>query len=281
MENNNQSKTEPIIERKIIRIGEPEVKKGKTNYTLVLLVLITISLLVLKLQENINWDLVRNTPTVKEGPRFFKDLKSKNYLKHTAVPTVAPPPVIEVEEPKQEMSITNKGNKIQIVPKKQNVKYMLAPGYHLYDSIIAEESRKYKGVKPIVIKAIIEQESNYNPHRKRYEEKWERDYGPSIKRKRHENLEEWKENFHSFGLMQIGYALHKDFCGLKSHVDLYDPRKNIACGIKLYGSCLESGNSETYCIKRYNGSGAATEIYKNEVLGRVARLLSSGNKFNS
>lgn len=147
-----------------------------------------------------------------------------------------------------------------------------------YDPIIKSAASQF-GLKSIVLKAIVEQESHYNPNRVKYEPKWEKDYGPKIPKKKWENLEEWKLNFYSYGLMQVGYALHKDTCGLKSFTDLFDPKTNIYCGAKLLSDCIKSGNSQTQCIKNYNGSGADAEQYKNEVLTRVTRLLPTNRKF--
>lgn len=274
----------PNIKRKTIVLGENAEEKSKKKNHLIpfLFIFLIIGGIGFILHKHVAWDLVRNTPTIQEKPGFFKNLQSKHYFKSVIPSTPVPAPTVEEEQKKEpEITISKKSNKIEIKSaKKQKISYEV-PGYHEYDDIILNETKKYKGVKPVVIKAIIEQESYYNPNRIRYEEKWEKDYGNSIKKKRSENTEEWKMNFHSFGLMQIGYALHKDFCNLRSYTDLYNPSKNIECGTKLYASCIEAGNSDTYCIKRYNGLGSTTENYKNEVLGRIARLMTVNNKLSS
>ncbi len=271
--------SQPTIEfnRKTITVGEQPKRK---DYSFLLGILIATILFGMGLRNNVDWDLATNVPTIQDKPNFFKTIRSKQYFKSVVVPTPIPAPVDE--ELESEMAVKATSKKIEIGPAtKKKISYSDVPNYHAYDELIIRESKKYKGVKPVVIKAIIEQESHYNPSRIKYESKWERDYGPSIKKKKNENIEEWKMNFHSFGLMQVGYALHKDFCGLTSYTDLYNPSINIQCGTKIYNSCIEAGNSETFCIKKYNGSGPATEKYKNEVLSRVARILSVPTKLMS
>lgn len=273
---------EPIITRKTVTVGsenKPEAPKEKVKSSLgsAILILSIIAFASLVYVKT-DWELVKGVPTVQDKPNFFKSIQSKQYFKSVVVPTPVPPVEIAVDEKKESVAIIKLETKSA---KKQKISYANVPGYHAYDELIINAAKKYNIKRPVIIKAIIEQESHYNPHRIRYESKWEREYGPSIPKKRHENVEEWKMNFHSFGLMQIGFALHKDFCNLNSYADLYNPAVNIDCGTKLYGSCISAGNSETFCIRKYNGAGPATEIYKNEVLGRIARIMSVPTKLMS
>lgn len=148
------------------------------------------------------------------------------------------------------------------------------------DDIITHEAKKHDiDVEKIVIKAIIEQESRYNPTVSKYEEKWKSKYYHKAKLQPGENIEAWKKNFSSIGLMQVGYILHKDFCGLNSPKDLYDPRKNIACGVKIYATCRKT-KSRSECIKAYNGQGPGADKYRQEVLVRIAKLKSEEKKFS-
>lgn len=274
----------PQFDRKTVTIGEVEPKK-KGNI-LFFTILLLFSIMVMLIQKNVDWELAKEVPTIQDKPHFFKTLRSKQYFKSIVVPTAIPVPDEEIVEVKKEeekkVEITGDGNKITIKSAvKQNISYSDLPNYNKFDSIIIRESGRYRRVKPVVIKAIIEQESHYNPLRQKYEEKWEREYGWMIPKKKNENPEEWQMNFRSYGLMQISYVLHKDFCELTSYMDLLDPNINIACGVKLYSACLEDGNSEAYCIGKHNGSGPAVEKYKREVLSRVARIMKVPTKLFS
>ena len=141
------------------------------------------------------------------------------------------------------------------------------------EKIIYDISKIYN-VDPIIIKAIIEQESQYNPVAVKYEESWERKYSHLIKRKPNDTIETWKMNFKSFGLMQVSYVLHKDFCDLDYYSDLFDPNINILCGTKILAKCLED-NDKLTCIKKYNGAGPSAEKYKKEVLTRISRIIKN------
>jgi len=240
----------PVFQRKTVAVG----KRKKKNYSFLLVLLIGFILFSYYSIKHIDWDLVNSVPTIRE-----KSLFSRSYSNR----------IIGTSSTIKEKSGGKNVEKQNILPKNVPV------GYYDFDDIIDRETKKYHGVKSIVIKAIVEQESHYNPQRIRYEQKWEKNYGHKIKRVPGQTLEDWRMNFYSYGLMQISYVLHKDFCELKSYIDLYDPEKNLQCGIKLYSACIEAGNSDTYCIKKHNGSGPSTEIYKNEVMGRIARLLKS------
>lgn len=142
--------------------------------------------------------------------------------------------------------------------------------------IIFYEAKK-AGINPIVIESIVEQESNFNPKALRYEKKWELKYGSKFKINPGESLKTWRMNFHSIGLMQIGYGLHKEFCDLKSYKDLEDPRTNIICGIKIISKCVEKNKLST-CIKSFNGSGPMADRYRNEVFVKINKRLNESNE---
>jgi len=259
-----KEKNVPNIVRKTVTVGTAERTNETTTLIigiLVVFLLICFAIYTYNNQQHTKLDLAKNIPLEEIVEAF---------------PTPIPSATVETK-PKPEIVITAKKIEVKTVARKK-IAYDELPGYHAYDSIILATAKKYGIKRPIIIKAIIEQESHYNPFTKRYEKKWEQDYGHLIKRERDQTIQEWRMNFHSFGLMQIGYALHREFCNLDSYVDLYNPIINIDCGTKLIATCIDAGNSEGYCIKKYNGSGPATEIYKNEVLGRVARLVFVNEK---
>ncbi len=55
----------------------------------------------------------------------------------------------------------------------------------------------------------------------------------------------WKKSdCQSRGLMGVVYGWHKDFCGLKSPNDLYDPATNITCGAKVLSQKLKMANGD-------------------------------------
>jgi len=139
---------------------------------------------------------------------------------------------------------------------------------------------KVYNVSPKLAKAVIIQESRLKHDRMRYEETWKRQYSDDWKRKRWMNGIEYNMYFTSIGLMQIGYGLHKDFCELKSFTDLFNPEKNISCGMKILSKCLETNASITpkralirTCLRSYNGSGAMAEKYADKVLRSFLDML--------
>ena len=66
----------------------------------------------------------------------------------------------------------------------------------------------------------------------------------------------------SYGLMQVIYGWHKKDCGLKSHVDLYDPETNIQCGAKVLSGYLRQERGDVAAaLKRFNGiKGSGYEV---------------------
>ena len=83
---------------------------------------------------------------------------------------------------------------------------------------------------------------------------------------------EYDMNFCTFGLMQISYLFHKDFCGLSSFSDLFAEDINVDCGLKILADCLEGAQEKRkserlrHCFVRYNGS----QEYADEVMSRLA-----------
>lgn len=247
-----KEKAENPIKRKTVTVGE------QPKHTFEIAIGFSICLLIFGLISYTfvcRSEIKEKAPIVKMQPILFEPKQIKEFFK--IIPVAQPVPTKEPQS-KKIVKVSN-----------QTTRY---PAYHDYDDLILAACKKYNIKRCVIIKAIIEQESHYNKEAKRYEAKWERDYGRLIPRKNNESLKEWRMNFYSFGLMQVGYALHKDFCDLKHYTDLINPATNIDCGTKLFDACLDEGNSEVYCIKRYNGSGDATEIYKNKILIRMAKI---------
>lgn len=256
MENNNtlsENVIKPQFKRQTIILGSPENIK-KSNYSILLTIMIAIISLGSMLYNNVDWTLVKEIPTLNR--KIFKI----QYFSKTTIPTVDS--VIPIK-----ISNTNKiGKKINNV----------LPNFHAYDELIQVKAKKYSvgvNVRPLTMKAIIEQESHYNPDVISYVPKWESMYGKLVKRKPGETPESWKLNFNSIGLAQIGYVLHKDFCELNSYTQLFIPEVNIDCLARLLAQC-QKNTSESECIRKHNGSGPMAENYKKQVLGRMARIMS-------
>lgn len=145
-------------------------------------------------------------------------------------------------------------------------------------NIISRISKEYK-ISPIITKAIIKKESNFKNDAIRFEQTWKNQYASKISRIPGENDHTYDMNFYSIGLMQIGYGLHKTFCGLNSYTDLFKPEINISCGLKIIRSCLERSNISSQgqkikqCIKQYNGGGERAETYSIDILSDIATEL--------
>lgn len=153
--------------------------------------------------------------------------------------------------------------------------------------LVERYSRKY-GVHPLVTWAIIDKESAGYIERVRYESTWKNQYSSKWKREPWMiNDEEYNMLFSSYGLMQVSYGLHKEFCGLKSVIDLFDPEVNLNCGLKKISTCL-SRNEETTeparalfhkCFREYNGSGPRAEAYANDMISRLERYVFESTEY--
>lgn len=144
------------------------------------------------------------------------------------------------------------------------------------NALVSKYSAKH-GVSPLVTWAIIDKESEGYMERVRYEESWKKQYAKAWKREPWMlNEEEYNLLFSSFGLMQVGYGLHKEFCELNSVVELFDPEVNLDCGLKKISACLDSRQNvksikERFrlCFRDYNGSGPRAEAYAQDVMQRL------------
>lgn len=263
----NNNEKPPVITRKTVTLSQENQKQfnerlhGKLNFPF-LFVLFAFVLFFYSVYTHTDWKLVREVPTNKESVSFVAKIKQQI-------------PAITSENTKIFSKLKTAYDESEVQAQEES----LAEPDKSLDSIIASVSNKFN-VKPIVIKAIIEQESQYNPDVIKYEQSWESQYAKTTKRKPGENLESWKLNFHSIGLMQIGYILHKDFCELNSYTDLFNPEKNITCGTKIFAECLKKSDKTT-CIRNYNGRGPKAEKYKNEVMARISRLMTINKKVTS
>lgn len=240
----NEQKASSRFERETRAISVKRRLK-KSDFVTLLIIIGFLGFLWLVYKKT-DWELVRSIPTVEMAKKVspFK----KNWI--------------------------NKGTTV-LDTEDQFQQYDVSPDI---ETVINKKASQFK-LNPALIKAVIEQESGYQNHAIKYEASWEKEYSWKFPRKKSENPEMWKMNFHSIGLMQISYAIWKDFCGLESYTDLFDKSKNIECGAKILSTCLQSGKSKPQCIKEYNGQGEMAEQYKLKVLTRFARLSKVERKF--
>ena len=145
-----------------------------------------------------------------------------------------------------------------------------------------------KGINPIVGLATVSTESNNNPYRWRYEETWKKQYSNKVPCQG-KNEEECKLIYSSIGLMQVSYVIWKDFCELKSPIDLFDPKTNIDCGFKIMMNCLYNNMDEVQdntkllrlCFRKYNGSGEMAERYADKMMASLSRFTIPDRKLFS
>jgi hypothetical protein len=141
---------------------------------------------------------------------------------------------------------------------------------------------RYK-ISPVILLAMVDQESSFNPNRIRFESKWKQQYRSKWPQNNMTDIE-YNLLFSSIGIMQIGYGLHKDFCGLDSYVDLFDVETNMSCAAKIIRACLNKnadmrpGKRVRTCVKEFNGSGAAADKYVTSVMARIDDFLIENSK---
>ena len=145
-------------------------------------------------------------------------------------------------------------------------------------------SQKY-GVNPLVAWAIIEPESAGRFDRIRYEQSWKDGYSAQIKKEPWMNDIEYSLYFCSIGVMQVGYGIHREECGLRSFSDLLSVDKSLDCGLKIMSGCLQrnagvhpKGERLRLCFKEYNGKGPKAEQYANERMARLADFMLEDSK---
>lgn len=145
--------------------------------------------------------------------------------------------------------------------------------------LVENYSKKYS-VSPAVTWSLIDIESAGNPSRIRFEQTWKTQYGKKHPKPAWMNDIEYDLLFSSYGLMQVGFLIHADRCGLDSFVDLFDPAVNLDCGLSYLAQCLdkrqdvkEKGKRLWMCLRDYNGKGPLAEKYADKVMARLADYL--------
>lgn len=143
-------------------------------------------------------------------------------------------------------------------------------------SAVKRFAAKYS-VAPVVVYAMMDQESAWRSDRIRFEQSWKDQFSRRWKRESWMNDIEWDMMFSSIGLLQIGYGIHRENCGLKSFTELFSPDVNLDCGLSILSECLQRNKGVNpkaarlrMCFREYNGSGPRAEKYAGEVMARLA-----------
>lgn len=143
------------------------------------------------------------------------------------------------------------------------------------EALVQSIARKM-GMNPIIVEALIEQESAKRHDAIRFEEHVYRRISleaPGLPDDQRRMLAS------SHGLMQVMGHNARRMCSM-SWADLYDRRKNIECGVTILKKNLtahktvkEPGARLRLALRDYNGRGERAEAYADRVMGRIADML--------
>jgi len=121
---------------------------------------------------------------------------------------------------------------------------------------------------PILICAICEQESDWDPKAYRQEPAFYERYKPSYKRLY--PSANWLDNsevYASYGLMQVMFPVAWELGFRGTPEDLYDPKANLVLGCQLFRRKLKSAGGDVHrALQFYNGGSAPK--YADQVLAR-------------
>lgn len=105
----------------------------------------------------------------------------------------------------------------------------------------------------LLIASIVTIESGGNRLAKKFEPHLIKKYG-------------WPPEYaYSYGLMQIVYGFHHEFCKLTKIEDLFITRINLNCGYKILKNCAKTNKTLVDTLSCYNGD--KTGKYASKVLG--------------
>lgn len=187
---------------------------------------------------------------------------------------------IKAEEVKQ-----NVAGKFGLVPgAKSDPSSAMVSDSELSD--LVESAAKENGIHSVVIWAIIDRESARRQSRIRFEQTWKDSYSKKFPKQYWMNDIEYELVFSSFGLMQIGYCVWKDFCDVKDPTELLDPKKNVVCGTKIMRNCLDENIKVVprrarlqLCYRKYNGSGPMAEARSVDFMNRLQDYLIDDSQY--
>lgn len=157
------------------------------------------------------------------------------------------------------------------------VREVVPPSQLEVDQIIEEVSRKH-GLNPIILRAIVRQESGDRMDRMRYEEKIYK----SAKFPPYLNDGEKRVWASSIGPGQVIYVLWRNFCGWESLASAFDTYQSLDCSARILKRNLGNPNVQKLtspasrlreALRMYNGTGEDAERYADTVMGGVAALM--------
>jgi soluble lytic murein transglycosylase-like protein len=130
---------------------------------------------------------------------------------------------------------------------------------------LAKQTASVYGLDPILVCAVIEQESDWEPWSIRYEDAFYNHYvDPSGVQR---SSTEYRARAFSWGLMQIMGEVAREL-GFTGHLaSLCDPATGINWGCRKLQQCLKSTTSVHDALQRWNGGGDPN--YANEVIARM------------
>lgn len=153
----------------------------------------------------------------------------------------------------------------------------------LVGELVKNKSEKYK-LNPAVLMSVMDQESDFNPTRIRYEQSWKDQYQKQWPKTGNMTSIEYDLLFSSIGLMQIGYGLHRNTCEIKHFTELLNPEKNVDCAARILRMCLDRnsnlrpGMRVRRCVREYNGTGPKAEAYAEIVMSKIDDYLIESSK---
>ena len=139
-------------------------------------------------------------------------------------------------------------------------------------NMVASEAIAQGFSPPILAQAVVQHESQWVIDAVKHE------VGhlnkPSCKQEKNPDRKRLCASSH--GLFQIMMSLHKDTCGVQTFSELYDPKINIPCGIKILKGCAEEWKhapkwqKASKILECYNGSSE----YPPKVFAELGALIA-------
>lgn len=129
--------------------------------------------------------------------------------------------------------------------------------------VVRSVAKEYR-IDPLLVEAVIEQESNWKLDAMRYEPRLAQKFAEAGYRS-----DVITPLATSFGLMQVVFGLHRERCGVESPVDLLDAETNVRCGVSYLRACFDKSKNVRAALVCYNGG----EAYAQKVIERLAQKL--------
>lgn len=146
---------------------------------------------------------------------------------------------------------------------------------------VNKAAAKYR-VNPIILWAVIEQETSFGHNRLRFEQSWKDQYSKTIPKDGWMNDIEYNMYFTSIGYMQVSYGLWRKTCDIRYWDELIDTDRNIDCGAKILSDCINKTDRNSVennagilrsCFRQYNGSGKQAEVYADNIMRKLQNYM--------